>query len=182
MVIISNYELQHIKESIYSVKTNEGMPACPCCGSQLRYRDRKLRIWMKEAGEKQYIQIRRLRCSNPDCHRYHQELPDCIVPYKHYESEVISGVLEGIVLEEDLDSEDYPCVPTMLRWLAWFQTNIPEIENYIQKFGSDLTVLKTIEHPPEFFNLEKLQSTTCCWLETVVQIIYNNDGFLVPVY
>ncbi len=104
------------------------------------------------------------------------------MPYKHYESEVISGVPEGIVLEEDLDSEDYPCVSAMLRWLSWFQTNIPEIENCIQKFGSDLIELKIIEHPPEFFNLQKLQITSCCWLETVIQIIYNNDGFLVPVY
>lgn len=182
MVIFLNYELQHIEESIYSVKTNEGMPAWPCCGSTLRYRDCKLRIWMKEGGEKQYIQIRRLRCSNPDCHRYHQELPDCIVSYKHYESEVISGVPEGIVLEEDLDSEDYPCVSAMLRWLSWFQTNISETENHIQKSGSDFIGLKTLEHPPEFFNLEKLQSTSCCWLETAVQIIYNNDGFLVSVY
>lgn len=182
MVILSNYELQHIEKSIYSVKSNEDMPVCPCCRSLLRYRDRKLRVWIKEGGEKQYLKIRRLRCINPDCLRYHEELPDCIVPYKHYESEVISGVLDGIIQEEDLDSEDYPDVSTMLRWLTWFQANIPVIENYIQKFGYDFIDVKIKEHSSQFFHLEILQRTSNFWLETIIQIIYNNDGFLVPVY
>ena len=42
---------------------------------------------------KQRFLIRRLKCSN--CGRLHRELPDCLVPYKHYASEVISGVLDG---------------------------------------------------------------------------------------
>ena len=182
MVIISNYELQHIEKSIYSVKSNEDMPVCPCCGGSLRYRDRKLRVWMKEGGEKQYIKVRRHRCSNLDCLRYHQEIPDCIVPYKHYDSEVISGVLDGIVQEEDLDAEDYPCVSTMLRWMTWFQANIPEIENYIQKFGHNFIEIKNKELTSDFFYLQILQESSDFWLEKIIQIIYNNDGFLVPVY
>ena len=182
MVIISNYELQYIEKSIYSVKSNEDIPECPCCGSSLRYRDSRLRVRMKEGSKKQYIKIRRLRCSNPDCRRYHQELPDCIVPYKHYDSEVISGVLDGIVQEEDLDTEDYPCVSTMLRWLTWFQTNIFDIEVYIQKFGCNFIKYNDDNSMNELCLLEKLQNTSVFWLETIVWIIYNNDGFLVPVY
>ena len=53
---------------------------------------------------KEYLMIRRLRCT--ECHRHHNELPDCLVPHKHYEAEVISGVLDGIVTSEDADSED----------------------------------------------------------------------------
>ena len=60
--------------------------------------------------------IRRLKCSS--CGKLHRELPDCLVPYKHYASEVISGVLDGIVTPEDDDSADYPCEMTMLRWLS----------------------------------------------------------------
>lgn len=182
MVIISNYEIQLIEKSIYAVKSNEDMPKCPCCGSSLRYRDSRMRVRMKEGGEKQYIRIRRLRCSNPECLRYHQELPDCIVPFKHYDSEVISGVLDGIVKEEDLDTEDYPCAATMLRWLIWFQINIPEIEDYIQKSGCDLIKYKFKNHLTELCCLEKLQFVSNSWLETIVWIIYNNNGFLVSVY
>lgn len=45
--------------------------------------------------------IRRFRCQN--CHSYHNELPDCLVPYKHYEAEVVAGVLDEVILPADLD-------------------------------------------------------------------------------
>ncbi len=35
-------------------------------------------------------------------------LADFLVPYKHYGEEVISGVLDEIVLPTDADSEEYP--------------------------------------------------------------------------
>lgn len=35
-------------------------------------------------------------------------LPDCLTPYKHYNEETISGVLDGIVNSDDEDSEMYP--------------------------------------------------------------------------
>ena len=44
---------------------------------------------------KQRFLIRRLKCSN--CGRLHRELPDCLVPYKHYASEVISGAKEFLL-------------------------------------------------------------------------------------
>lgn len=42
-------------------------------------------------------------------------LPDCLVPYKHYNEETISGVLDDIVNPDDEDSEIYPSEKTMLR-------------------------------------------------------------------
>ena len=42
-------------------------------------------------------------------------LPDFGVPYKHYNEEIISGVLDGIVNLDDDDSEVYPSEMTMLR-------------------------------------------------------------------
>lgn len=47
-------------------------------------------------------------------------LPDCLVPYKHYNEETISGVLDDIVNPDDEDSEIYPSEKTMLRWHHWF--------------------------------------------------------------
>ena len=47
-----------------------------------------------------------------------------MLPYKHYDSEVISGVLEKVVTPDDLDSEDYPCAATMLLWIRWIQKNL----------------------------------------------------------
>ena len=60
----------------------------------LRYRDSRPRIRKKEGGVKERLMIRRFRCQN--CRTYHNELPDCLVPYKHYEAEVIAGVLDEV--------------------------------------------------------------------------------------
>ena len=81
--------------------------------------------------------IRRFRCSG--CGRYHNELPDCLVPYKHYEAEAISGVIDGVVTSDDLDSEDYPCVYTMLLWIRWFTGNLERIEGYLRSVAYELS-------------------------------------------
>lgn len=40
-----------------------------------------------------------------------------VFPYKQYEAELISGVVEGLITAETLGFEDYPCESTMKRWL-----------------------------------------------------------------
>ena len=47
----------------------------------------------------------------------HRELPSSIIPYKEYESEIIIGVIEGLITPETLGYEDYPCEMTMNRWI-----------------------------------------------------------------
>ena len=73
---------------------------------------------------KERLIVRRFYCKH--CHSYHNELPDCLVPYKHYETEVISSVLDGIVQSDDLDSEDYPSFSTMLH------ENLDRINGYLR--------------------------------------------------
>ena len=72
-------------------------------------------------------------CQN--CHSYYNELPNCLVPYKHYEAEVIADVLDEVILPEDLDSEDYLSFNTMLRWLQLFRENLQRIEGYLRTAG-----------------------------------------------
>ena len=57
------------------------------------------------------------------------------MPYKHYEAEVIAGVLDEVIRPEDLDSEDYPSFNTMHRWLQWFRENLQRIEGYLRTAG-----------------------------------------------
>ena len=106
---------------MFFVESSENSHLCPVCQGMLRYRDSRPRIRKKEGGMRERLMIRRFRCQN--CHSYHNELPDCLVPYKHYEAEVIAGVLDEVILPDDLDSEDYPSFNTMLRWLQWFREN-----------------------------------------------------------
>lgn len=107
-------------------------------------------------------------------------LPDFLVHHKHYVTEVISGVLDGIVSPEDDDSEDRPCEDTMRRWHHWLMAN----ELYIDG------VLKSIAYRELCFSedllksgtslLSKLRSISSEWLETILRFIYNSGGSLSP--
>lgn len=87
---------------------------CPICGGSLKRYDRVKRIVRTKGRATRYVYIRRFRCEV--CGKLHREIPDYILPYKQYESEVINGVLEGLIDYETLGYEDYPCEMTMLRW------------------------------------------------------------------
>ena len=52
-------------------------------------------------GGKEWCLIRRLKCSNDKCRRLHNELPDFLCPYKHYDAGLIEDVADGVVSEED---------------------------------------------------------------------------------
>ena len=152
---------------------------CPSCGGELCYRDCRKRILRREGGEKNGLQIRRFRCSK--CHHYHNELPDCILPYKHYEAEVISGVLEGIVTPDDAESEDYPSIMTMLRWIAWFTENLANIEGYLRSAQYRLWRHPGMHCSAKLY-LKEVRAVTEKWLEAVMRIIYNSGGYLPAVY
>lgn len=87
---------------------------CPHCDGNLKYYDSVKRIVRTKRRVTKKVIIRRMRCLN--CGSMHRELPDFIFPYKQYESEIIVGVLEGIITSEKLGFEDYPCEMTMARW------------------------------------------------------------------
>jgi rubredoxin len=88
--------------------------ACPSCGGCLKSYDRVQRIIRTKGRATRHEEIRRMRCSI--CGTVHRELPDYILPYKQYESEVIRGVLEGFITSDTIGYEDYPCEMTMIRW------------------------------------------------------------------
>ena len=63
---------------MFFVESSENSHLCPVCQGILRYRDSRPRIRKKEGGVKERLMIRRFRCLN--CHSYHNELSDCLVP------------------------------------------------------------------------------------------------------
>ncbi|MDR1753435.1 MAG: DUF6431 domain-containing protein [Eubacterium sp.] len=94
------------------ITSNESL--CPKCGGNLKYYDNVRRILRTKGRKTNWVKILRFRCS--DCGAIHRELSDSIFPYKQYETEVIRGVLEGLITSETLGYEDYPCEMTMIRW------------------------------------------------------------------
>ncbi len=89
---------------------------CPKCGGELKYYDSVPRLVRTKGRQTTRVLIRRLRCTR--CRMLHRELTEFLFPYKQYESEVIIGVLEGLITCETIGFEDYPCEMTMLRWLS----------------------------------------------------------------
>lgn len=89
---------------------------CPDCGGYLAGYDHVKRIIRSKYGDRKFINIPRYRCKH--CYRLHRAIPSYILPYKHYEIEVINGVVEGLITSDTLGFEDYPCEITMKRWCA----------------------------------------------------------------
>lgn len=87
---------------------------CSSCGGNLKYYDSVKRIVRTKNGHTSWIKVRRMRCVS--CRELHRNLPDFLFPFKQYESEIIIGVLEGLISCETLGFEDYPCEMTMKRW------------------------------------------------------------------
>ena len=164
---------------MFFVEGRDNTHICPVCQGNLRYRDSRPRIRKKEGGKKEYLMIRRFRCDN--CHSYHNELPDCLVPYKHYEAEVIAGVLDEIVIPEDLDSEDYPSFSTMLRWLQWFKENLQRMEGYLRTAGYQILKMGEKVLFTSSSMLDEIRNKYPNWLELILRLIYNSGGFLVPI-
>lgn len=152
---------------------------CPICKGELRYRDSRIRIRRKEGGTVERLCIRRFRCT--ECHSYHNELPDCLVPYKHYEAEVISGVLDEVIKEEDLDSEDFPSASTMRRWIRWFYENRDRIDGYLREIGHSILDLGEDILYSQVSLLDSIRHSQSNWLERILRMIYNSGGFLVPI-
>jgi len=106
--------MQALYRKIFYVRSRENIP-CPVCGGLLSVYGSRKRFLLDENGDRITLIIRRMKCTH--CSRIHHELPDCIVPYKHYSSSVIEELLGAA------DHRD-SCFPgessEMYRLLAWF--------------------------------------------------------------
>lgn len=156
-------------------------PVCPLCGSTLKLRDHKKRVWKKEGGKKDWIMIERRRCTKKSCRRLHNIMPDVLVPHKHYDSGIIEDVIDGVITEDDLVTEIYPCAATMERWRRWFEDQAAAIEGQIRSAAVrflDLTgeFLKS----KESLLLELREKISPGWLSVSDRIIYNSGGCIPP--
>ena len=71
-------------------------------------RDSKRRTAITETGDRIAFNLRRLYC--PRCKKLHLEIPDCLVPHKHYFRLVIDGVTSGLIDYAAIDDS------TIRRW------------------------------------------------------------------
>lgn len=154
---------------------------CPECGSPLCRRDRKLRVHKETGGRKSWFAINRLGCSNEQCGRLHNELPDCMIPYKHYGTGIIEDVVDEVVGPDDPETEDYPCEATMKHWKWWLSRNEANINGQMRSMAQrlldlDIEFLKSSESLLE----ELRRRISPGWLSVVARFIYNSGGRIEP--
>lgn len=94
--------------------TIKEVSTCPKCGGALKYYDNVRRIIRTKGGVKCWTRVKRYKCEF--CNGIHRLLPDYIFPYKHYEADIILGVVNGLITSDTLEFEDYPCEMTIKRW------------------------------------------------------------------
>lgn len=154
---------------------------CPYCGCRLKYRDCRLRIHKTAGGRKEWYRIRRLKCTNDKCGRLHNELPDRLCPYKHYDAGLIEDVVDGVISGDDLETEDYPCEGTIKHWKWWMGMNEKNIEGQIRSAAH-----RFLDFEQGFLKsadslLEKLkEKISPGWLKVAAQFLYNSGGRIEP--
>lgn len=93
---------------------------CDVCGSRTKVYDHVIRFVRTKKRAVYSVKIPRIFC--PNCNTIRRLLPDYIYPFKHYEAEIIQGVVNGVITNDILEYEDYPCESTMKRWCDFFSS------------------------------------------------------------
>lgn len=152
-----------------------------CKDGQLIFRDYCRRILRQEGGDSEWIMIPRHRCNNPGCRKLHRILPDILVPYKHYQEEVIVDSLDKRI--DPACSDDRPSEQTVRHWNHWLMFNALNIDGHLKSIGH-----RELGFSEELlrFGVSLLESLRRSiperWLKVILRTIYNAGGRLVPFY
>ncbi len=178
MIILAHYRLKFNQEEecFECIPLIDGFPICPHCAQHLKYRDCRLRVCKRYGGEKCWILIRRLYC--PECHRMHNELPDFLVPYKHYAAKEIEDVLDEAVTADDTAAENFPCEATMERWKGWLSRNAVNMDGLLKQLGVKIMGLREELLESGISPLARLRENGSGWLPAILHMIYNAGHFL----
>ena len=123
-----------MRKTIFFVESSE-TSICPICGHPLVLRDHVKRIVKGKGGEIRWLLIRRLSCTNDKCNAIHRELPDLLAPFKHFETDIIAGVLDGLITPDTQGYQDQPSESTMKGWYRWLMLNQLVIDGTLKSTG-----------------------------------------------
>jgi len=167
MVIVSSFDLKYNEDGqFFSVKNAESV-SCPYDGGELVYRDSVYREVKNLYSEDARFLLRRLRCLI--CAKLHRELPDVILPYKHYGADVIQTVIDGSDGADECCADD--C--TIRRWKDEFAVAETDIA---QRLASVYAVSGVDNIPLKAATaiLNGLKNTHLRWLPFVIGLLVNN--------
>lgn len=103
---------------------------CKDCGVEMKYHDKAKRRVKMKGGSSKWVYVKRYQC--PKCGKIERKLPNNILPFKHYEKDIIEGVTEGWITSDTLGYEDYPCEITMKRWREEIVMEFPINTHFLQ--------------------------------------------------
>ena len=128
----------------------------------------------------QWYLIEVWKCDDCTEQKYHRALPDFLAPYKHYDIDIITDVIDTVITSDDLGYENYPSDKTMFRWKEWFRQNEEAIERYLLICGARLLAYGLVILFNLISTLGIMRSEVDRWLSVILRIIYNTGAVLEP--
>ena len=129
-------------------------------------RDSRLRFVIRENGDRETWIVRRLRCRS--CGKLHTELPDFILPFKHYEAQTIQRTLD-----EEPDNSCAADDATLRRWRQSFSEASSSIIALLAAF-----YMKAANKTAPLFQFDnilcKLRAGQKNWLTFVFRLLVNS--------
>jgi len=158
----------------FFVRCAEAVP-CPCCGERLVVIGSRQRKLATAGGEKRVLIVRRLRCMQ--CRKIHHELPDCIVPYKRYESECVEQVVA-----EPSSSSVAADDATLRRWKCWFKEThtylLGALRSIAIRFHQDPVEKLSVPSQSAHHRIGCMTTDSPGWLARIVRSVTNANLWL----
>ncbi len=158
----------------FFVRCAEVVP-CPCCGEKLVVIGSRQRKLATACGEQRLLIVRRLRCLQ--CRKVHHELPDCIVPYKRYESECVEQVLA-----EPASSSVAADDATLRRWKCWFKETrtylLGALRSIAIRYHQDPAEKPSIPSQSAHHGIGRMTTDSRGWLARIVRSVTNANLWL----
>jgi hypothetical protein len=158
----------------FFVRCAEVVP-CPCCGEKLVVIGSRQRKLATASGDQRVLIVRRLRCLQ--CCKIHHELPDCIVPYKRYESECLEQVVA-----EPTSSSVAADDATLRRWRFWFADHrtylLGALRSIAIRFHQDPAEKPSVPSQSAHHGIGRIMTDVPGWLARIVRSVTNANLWL----
>lgn len=189
-----SYSTARLKRHVYYIKVrsytqyrkppflvvSKEIPICPFCGKPMEFAQHAHRHEKLAGGTMQWYQIEVWKCSDCTVQRMHRALPDFLAPYKHYNVDIITDVIDNVIDSDDLGYENYPSEKTMFRWKEWFKQNEDTIEKYLLICGARLLAYGLAILFSLIATLSMMRTDVERWLSVILSIVYNTGAILEP--
>lgn len=152
MIIVAHF-LEYVKDGIQYITGDEKV-FCPDCGCLMKLHGRCRRYVRRPSGYREELALRVLYCV--ECRRYHRELPDFVVPYKHLCADIIASIYDAL---NNYCVDDHSAI-RICRWVKAFF-----------KFGAATVRRLKLEHPTLVTNYDAF--STLDKLKYFVRVVVN---------